>query len=76
MQIIDKKNKSDIRPIMISRALVGDLFIGLSPKTLANLNSQGLGPTGYKVGGRKVFYLIDDLKEWAMKRKIRTCKRI
>jgi hypothetical protein len=67
-----KENVPNIRPIMIARSLVEDLFIGLKPKTLANLNSLGLGPTGYKVGGQKVFYLIDDLKEWAIKKKIKT----
>lgn len=50
---------------MIARTEVGRLIIGLAPKTLANLNSQGLGPTPYKIGGRKVYYDIQNLLAWA-----------
>jgi len=66
-----RENSSDIKPIMIARTCVEDLVIGLSPKTLANLNSLGLGPPPYKIG-KKVFYLIDDLKKWMTRRKIET----
>ena len=49
-----------IHPIMIARSRVEDFFPGLSPKTLANLNSKGEGPAGFKYG-RKIFYRLDDL---------------
>jgi hypothetical protein len=55
---------------MIARTDVGRLIIGLAPKTLANLNSQGLGPTSFKIG-KKVYYDIENLLTWAKaKRKL------
>lgn len=35
-------------------------YLGLQPKTLANLESRGKGPRSRKVGGR-VFYYKEDL---------------
>jgi len=55
-------NQIKIHPIMIARSRVGDFFPGLSPKTLANLNSKGKGPAGFKYG-RKIFYRFEDLVE-------------
>ncbi len=54
------------KPLMIARQRVGDYFPGLNPKTLANLNSQGLGPTPYKPQDRVVFYKTEDLEEYVM----------
>jgi hypothetical protein len=37
----------------------------LSPGTLANMRSRGIGPKFYKVGsGRKVLYKVDDFEAW------------
>jgi|TARA_Y100000294_G_C8493763_1_gene311884 hypothetical protein len=36
------------------------IYLGLDPKTLANMATQGKGPRSIKVGGR-VFYFKDDL---------------
>ena len=52
-----------IDPIMIARCRVEDYFPGLSPKTLANLNSKGEGPKSFKYG-RKVFYRFADLVDF------------
>jgi hypothetical protein len=49
---------------MIARTEVGGLIVGLAPKTLANINSQGFGPTPYKIG-KKVYYDIENLLTWA-----------
>lgn len=55
---------------MIARTEVGRLIVGLAPKTLANKNSQGSGPTPYRIG-RKIYYDIQDLLTWAKsKRKL------
>ena len=36
----------------------------LSPKTMANLDSQGLGPEGRISCGRKILYPVDNLISW------------
>ncbi|RKZ27712.1 hypothetical protein DRQ26_02590 [bacterium] len=53
---------------MIARTEVGRLIVGLAPKTLANLNSQALGPTPFKIG-KKVYYDIENLLTWAKARR-------
>jgi|TARA_B110000495_G_scaffold144219_1_gene127156 hypothetical protein len=50
-----------ILPVYIARKDVAMYFMGLSPKTLANENSKGLGPTPMK-RGRLIFYRFDELK--------------
>jgi hypothetical protein len=49
------------QPIYIARKEVHRYFPGLSPKTLANQNSNGTGPTPIR-RGRLVFYRFEDLK--------------
>ena len=49
------------QPIYIARKEVQKYFPGLSPKTLANQNSKGTGPTPIR-RGRLVFYRFEDLK--------------
>lgn len=39
-------------------------FLGMKPKTLAEWQRLGRGPTSRKVGGRR-FYQIDDLRRFA-----------
>ena len=51
------------KPLFIAANAVDKLFPGLSPKTLANLRSQGRGPRYYK-RGRKVFYRVEDIERW------------
>jgi hypothetical protein len=48
------------RPEFVARQKVEKYFDGASSKTLANLNSQGLGPKPYR-NGRIVFYKFPDL---------------
>jgi len=38
-------------------------YLGFSRKTLANWAYQGLGPTSFKVGGRR-FYRLGELKKF------------
>lgn len=52
-------------PRVLNRKQVGE-YLGefISPKSLANLDSQGCGPTCYRIGKRKVFYYSSDLVDW------------
>jgi len=58
-----KELPSKCKPILIARSHVGQLFPGLQPKTLANLNSIGKGPRGFK-RGRLVFYRVDEIERY------------
>ena len=49
------------QPIYIARKEVHKYFPELNPKTLANQNSKGTGPTPIR-RGRLVFYRFEDLK--------------
>lgn len=39
------------------------VFLGLSPKTLANRNARGLPPHSFRVAGRR-FYWLKELQEF------------
>lgn len=39
----------------------------ISPKTLANKDSKGIGPSGQFLMGQKVCYKVSDLIEWLRK---------
>ena len=64
-------NSDPSPPYAIARSQVEKFFLGLSPKTLANLASQKEGPRHFKVG-RLVFYLFDDLKKYVTSCPIQT----
>lgn len=57
-------------PPIISRQEVGRITGGMiHPRTLANLDSQGLGPTGKVAMGRtRVGYLRDEFIDWFINR--------
>ena len=60
-QLLSEKWKSPI----VARSAIG-IFTGglISPRTIANRDSQGIGPAGkYRCGG-KVFYTVDSLISW------------
>jgi len=64
-------------PPLIGRSEVHKFFPGiLTPKTLANLASQGLGPPYFKIG-RKIVYRTEDLLDWLQSRavEVRTVRR-
>jgi len=53
----------------VSRSQVGKFSGGiLHPRTLANLDSQGLGPRNRIKVGRKVAYPVAELCEWMAER--------
>ena len=39
-------------------------FLRLSPQTLNNMRSKGIGPSYYK-HGRRVLYDVDELRAWS-----------
>ena len=55
---MDQETKN--RPEYVARNRAGKYFDGLNSRTLANLNSKGLGPKPYK-RDRLVFYRYEDL---------------
>lgn len=67
----DKKNMAEylmaVLPPMLSRQSISDLMPGvISPRYLANLDSQNKGPVRYKLG-RKCFYKKEDFVMWFTK---------
>ncbi|MBA2848672.1 helix-turn-helix domain-containing protein [Thermosulfuriphilus ammonigenes] len=60
-----------MKPLFIAATEVSKLFPGLSPKTLANLRSQGRGPRFFKKG-RRVFYRVEDLERWLAEGEVKT----
>jgi hypothetical protein len=62
------ENLKDLLPPIISRDRIEALLGGvISSKTLANLDSLGLGPKRMRIG-RKVAYLTEDLLAWLSER--------
>lgn len=56
-------------PVAFGRTAVEQLLPGIiSSKTLANLDSQGLGPKNRYTQGRKVFYRREEFIEFLMER--------
>jgi len=59
-------------PVAFGRTAVDQLLPGIiSSKTLANLDSQGLGPKNRYTQGRKVFYRREEFIEFLMERTTR-----
>lgn len=60
-------------PPVIARSEVRALFGGvISPKTLANLDAQGLGPSGKHTLAGRVFYETPSLLSWLDERQRKT----
>lgn len=56
-------------PSIFPRSSIGELTEGIiHPKTLANLDSLGLGPSKRWRVGRRVFYERDSFMEWFARR--------
>jgi len=59
-------------PVAFGRTAVDQLLPGIiSSKTLANLDSQGLGPKNRYTHGRKVFYRREEFIDFLMERTTR-----
>jgi len=61
----------DPKPLYIARAKVEKIFIGLRPRTLANMASEGRGPPFFKNRGI-CWYKISDLEEWIVRFPVKT----
>ena len=57
------EKETNSHPEFVARQAVPKHFSGASPKTLANLNSKGLGPKPYK-NGRINFYKYKELLKY------------
>lgn len=67
---MDIKSLLDRLPPIIARAEVHKLLGGaVSPKTLANADSQGIGPKGRIKIGRRVAYETEALVAWLQSKK-------
>lgn len=64
MSHASSENKMLEPPIMVSRQNINKYFDGISPKTLANWHTKGIGPKPYNVGGRLVFYRVADVQSY------------
>jgi hypothetical protein len=71
MQKPANQTPSSSKPLMVARSKVGDLFPGLSPKSLANQLCEGRGPKAYRVG-RKIYYRVEDLESYLTQNPIQT----
>ena len=67
-----EKMRSEM-PSFIFRDKVG--AFGLNPRTMANLDSKGLGPKGRFRIGRKIVYDREALLEWLKNRRTEVEKR-
>ena len=55
----------------VSPAEVESMY-GISRGTLANFRYRKVGPKYYKVGTRKVLYLVDDVENWCRRNPVLT----
>jgi len=53
----------EFRPLFVKASNIGDVVIGLSPKTLANWRSQGIGPV-YTIINGHIYYRLLTLEEY------------
>ena len=58
-------------PLYVARAKVEKIFVGLKPRTLANLASLGQGPPYFK-GGKICWYKVSDLEDWITRYPVKT----
>jgi hypothetical protein len=60
-------------PIIVFRDAVHDIMSGaIAPKTLANLESKGMGPENKLRLGRRVAYWRHDFVEWFLSRYLKS----
>jgi hypothetical protein len=61
-------NRTGRRPLV--RTKPAATHAGLSPSTLAKLRLSGNGPPYYQPTGKIVFYDLDEVDEWARRRRL------
>ena len=53
----------ELKPLFVKAADIGKVIVGLSPKTMANWRSQGIGPRYHLVNG-SVYYGFGEIEEF------------
>ena len=61
----------ELKPLFVKAADIGKVIVGLSPKTMANWRSQGIGPRYHLVNG-SVYYDFGEIEEYFGKNLIET----
>jgi hypothetical protein len=59
------------KPLFVKATDIDRIIVGLSPKTMANWRSQGIGPRYHLVGG-SVYYLLNELESFFGQNKVET----
>jgi hypothetical protein len=70
IQIV-KFEPGEFRPLFVKASDIGEVVIGLSPKTLANWRSQGIGPV-YTIINGQVYYRLSILEEYFSRCPVKT----
>ena len=61
----------EIKPLFVKATDIDRIIVGLSPKTLANWSSQGVGPKYFLVNG-SVYYAFSEIETYFGKNPVRT----
>ncbi len=61
----------EVEPLFIRASEIGRVIVGLSPKTLANWRSLGIGPEYHIVNG-SVYYMYQTLREFFTQNRVQT----
>ncbi len=66
-----KFESGEIKPLFVKATDIDRVIMGLSPKTLANWRSQGVGPKYFLVNG-SVYYAFSEIETYFGKNPVRT----
>jgi len=61
----------ELRPLFVKASDIDRVVVGLSPKTLANWRSQGVGPS-YTIASGSIYYRFSDLETFFGKNPVET----
>ncbi|MBT6717972.1 MAG: hypothetical protein HOB18_10115 [Nitrospina sp.] len=65
----------ELKPLFVKAADIGKVVVGLSPKTMANWRSQGIGPRYHLVNG-SVYYGFGEIEGFFGKNLIETADEL
>ena len=68
---IVKFETEEIKPLFVKATDIDRIIVGLSPKTLANWRSEGIGPKYFIVNG-SVYYAFTELESFFGKNPVET----
>ena len=61
----------EIEPLFVKASNIGKVIVGLSPKTLANHRSLGIGPEYHSISG-SIYYSWEELKQYFGQNRVET----